>query len=93
MLNNAGVSPPANTPRTELDAPAILFLVVVVVSPKSCAFPVVAIVTNSIPFVVGDILVCPKIPRVGEENPVLFLCAVDIKSPKSVAFPSAAIVT
>ena len=69
MVTNAivfkyeGEFPPANTPRSnEEQAPPPS--VTVVVSPKSVAFPVVAIVTKSIVFTLLPVLPPPNKPRV-----------------------------
>ena len=69
-------------------------LLTTVISPKSCASPVVAIVINSIIFTFPEGLSSPPIhnPLVGFAHPH-GLCFVDDKLPKSTAFPDAAIVT
>ena len=63
------------------------FDVVTVVSPKSCAFPVVAMVIKSIVFTLGwSIIDHPKIPLM---HLILLQHGIldYVKSPKSVAFP------
>ena len=75
----------------------MLHLRITVKSPKSCAFPVDAIVIKSMVFVLfPDPLDCgwppPNVPPIRLVLPERFLLAT-VKSPKSVAFHSAVIVT
>ena len=75
--------PPANIPLVELDLPPPLLNPAFKTSPKSDAFPVVAIVMKSITFVREGVPPAIKTPRVEFETaPAVILASV--KSPKSV---------
>ena len=63
-------------------------------SPKSNAFPVVWMVTNSIELVfAGSTKPAAKIPLVGLEQAARLFLLAEIRSPKSCAFPVDAMVT
>ena len=81
------VSPPARTPLIELlDAPQGSYIPSTI-SPKSCAFPRVAIVTYSITFdMAGDEYPPAIMPLVESEVAILEVLVIAV-SPKSVAFP------
>ena len=92
MFRLVGDCPPPKHPRIDEEQPD-KFSLAIVKSPKSVAFPVVAIVIKSIEFeiAVGEPLPANK-PRVELEH-LPSLALTDVKSPKSVAFPSVEVVT
>ena len=60
-------------------------------SPKSCAFPADAMVTNSTVFTLEGVTPPINNPLVGEQSPTTS-CVVAVKSPKSDASPVVAMV-
>jgi hypothetical protein len=74
------------------EAQAAVALATTVKSPKSIAFPVVAIVTYSIVFLfIPDSAAPPKIPRVADAQPEVNPLGV-VNAPKLIEFPVDAIV-
>ena len=68
ILTSPEVYPPINTPLVELEAPPAVSLAADK-SPKSVAFPVVAIVTKSIVSVVDPASPPANTPLVGDATP------------------------
>ena len=83
-----GFSPPPNTPRVEFESAPVPFLTSVK-SPKSVAFPVVDVVTNSIVLTLAG-ATYPKLNTVlvEEEHPDPEE-QISERSPKSTAFAAA----
>ena len=90
---SVGVCPPAKTPLVELSKLTGNILACVK-SPKSVAFPTVAIVTYSIifEFAAGSFFPPPTIALVVEFTAVKYSLS-SLKFPKSAAFPVVAIST